>query len=52
MSYVKVMLQSVWKSQINKVCQYIINQDDHHRKRSFTEKHDKSLKPFGLEAQV
>ena len=42
---------SVSESQINKVRQYIINQDEHHRKTSFTEEYDKFLEAYGFKVQ-
>lgn len=45
---------SVSKSDIDKVCKYILNQPDHHRKQSFAEEYEvfikfyqKTLLPFG-----
>jgi REP element-mobilizing transposase RayT len=45
---------SVSKSDIDKVCKYILNQPEHHRKVSFQEEYDtfikfyqKTLQPFG-----
>ncbi len=35
---------SVSKSDVDKVCKYILNQPEHHKKVSFTEEYDKFLK--------
>jgi REP element-mobilizing transposase RayT len=35
---------SVSKRDIDKVCKYILNQPEHHKKQSFSEEHDKFLK--------
>ena len=35
---------SVSKSDIDKVCKYILNQPEHHRKVTFTEEYDKFIK--------
>ena len=35
---------SVSKGDINKVCKYILNQKEHHKKESFTEEYDAFLK--------
>ena len=35
---------SVSKSDVDKVCKYILNQPEHHRKVSFTEEYDKFIK--------
>jgi putative transposase len=37
---------SVSKSDIDKVCKYILNQSDHHRKVSFAEEYDQFLKYY------
>ena len=37
---------SVSKSDIDKVCKYILNQPDHHRKMSFAEEYDQFLKYY------
>jgi len=37
---------SVSKSDIHKVCKYILNQSDHHRKVSFAEEYDQFLKYY------
>lgn len=35
---------SVSKSDVDKVCKYILNQPEHHKKRSFAEEYDKFMK--------
>ena len=35
---------SVSKSDVNRVCKYILNQDEHHRKVSFAEEYEKFIK--------
>ncbi len=35
---------SVSKSDVNKVCKYILNQPEHHRKRTYAEEYDLFLK--------
>jgi REP element-mobilizing transposase RayT len=35
---------SVSKRDIDKVCKYILNQPEHHKKHTFAEEHDKFLK--------
>ena len=42
---------SVSESQLNKVRQYILNQDEHPRKRNFTEEYNNFLKSYGYEIQ-
>lgn len=42
---------SVSDSQLNKVRQYIINQDEHHSKISFTEEYNKFLVSYGYNIQ-
>jgi putative transposase len=37
---------SVSKSDIDKVCKYILNQPEHHRKVTFTEEYDELLKHY------
>jgi putative transposase len=37
---------SVSKSEVDKVCKYILNQPEHHRKVSFTEEYDGFLKHY------
>ena len=37
---------SVSKSDVHKVCGYILNQAEHHRKETFTEEYDKFLKHY------
>lgn len=37
---------SVSKSEIDRVCKYILNQPDHHRKVSFAEEYEKFLKHY------
>jgi len=37
---------SVSKSDVNKVCKYILNQAEHHRKISFAEEYDEFLKHY------
>jgi len=37
---------SVSKSDIDKVCKYILNQPEHHRKISFAEEYDEFLKHY------
>ena len=37
---------SVSKSDVDKVCRYIINQPDHHKKVTFAEEYDKFLKHY------
>jgi REP element-mobilizing transposase RayT len=41
---------SVSKSQLNKVRQYILNQDEHHRKICFQEEYNKFLKSYGYKS--
>jgi REP element-mobilizing transposase RayT len=36
-------------SQIDHVCRYIANQEEHHRKRTFTEEYKELLKDFGID---
>ena len=40
---------SVSESQVNKVRNYILNQEDHHRKKSYQEELASLLKHFGLD---
>lgn len=42
---------SVSDSQLNKVRQYILNQDEHHRKSSFTEEYNNFLESYGYPVQ-
>jgi hypothetical protein len=35
---------SVSKSDVERVCKYILDQSDHHHKESFTEEYDKFIK--------
>lgn len=37
---------SVSKSEVDKVCKYILNQPEHHRKVTFTEEYDRFLKHY------
>jgi hypothetical protein len=37
---------SVSKSDIDRICKYILNQPEHHRKVSFAEKYEKFLKHY------
>jgi putative transposase len=37
---------SVSKSDVDKVCKYIINQPEHHRKKSFAEEYDEFLRHY------
>ena len=37
------------KSSLDAVCKYIINQKEHHRKRTFAEEYHKMLADFGIE---
>ncbi len=37
---------SVSKSDVDKVCKYILNQPEHHRKRTFAEEYDELLKHY------
>jgi len=37
------------RSQVNKVCQYILNQEEHHRKKTFREEYISFLKKFEIE---
>ncbi len=37
---------SVSKSDVNKVCKYILNQPEHHKKYSFSEEYDKFVKYY------
>lgn len=39
---------SVSESQINKVREYIKNQEEHHRKKSFTEEYELFIKKYGF----
>ena len=39
---------SVSESQINKVRDYIKNQEEHHRKKSFTEEYDEFIRKYGF----
>jgi len=41
---------SVSESMINKVREYIKNQDEHHRKKSFTEEYNEFIQKYGFEA--
>lgn len=43
---------SVSKSNIEKVCKYILNQPDHHRKISFTEEYEAFIKFYQKTLQV
>ena len=40
---------SVSHSDVDRVCKYIANQRDHHRKRSFEEEYQLFVKRYGLE---
>jgi putative transposase len=40
---------SVSESQLNKVRSYIQNQDDHHRKETFTDEYNKFMKSYGFD---
>ncbi len=42
---------SVSESQLEKVRHYILNQDEHHRKYSFTEEYNKFLESYGYKNQ-
>ncbi|TMI90584.1 MAG: transposase, partial [Bacteroidetes bacterium] len=37
---------SVSKSDVDKVCKYILNQPEHHRKVSFAEEYDELIKHY------
>jgi len=37
---------SISKSDVDKVCKYILNQPEHHRKTTFTEEYDEFLKHY------
>ena len=37
---------SVSKSDVDRVCKYILNQPEHHRKRTFTEEYEEFLKHY------
>ena len=39
---------SVSESNLDKVVKYIINQEEHHRKKSFTEEYEAFIKAYGL----
>jgi len=42
---------SVSESQLNKVRQYILNQDEHHRKIGFAEEYEKFIKSYGYKSE-
>jgi putative transposase len=43
---------SVSKADVDKVCKYILNQEEHHRKVSFTEEYEKFMKHYQQTLQV